>query len=190
MPKTEAEFNELMRDVLAGSEAAAQQLFRDYEPHLLRAIRRRLNKKMRPKFDSVDFAQDVWASFFAEDPEKRVFDSAEDLIRFLIRLASNKVADAARKQFKTQKCNIEREQSIEDPSVQKHNLMGAQPTPSQIVMSEEEWGVFLRRQPLVYRRILVLLREGRTPDSIADELKIHARTVYRVAERLAPGLKP
>ena len=56
---------------------------------------------------------------------------------------------------------------------QKDRLTAAQPTPSQIVMSQEEWREFLRKQPLVYQRIFILLREGSTPDEIAEELKIH-----------------
>ena len=189
MARTDAEFNALMHEVLAGSEEAAKELFRDYEPYLLQAIRRKLNKKMRPKFDSIDFAQDVWASFFAEEPEKRTFETPDDLIRFLIRLAHNKVADATRLRLKTQKFDIEREYSIDDSQLFDKNVLKAdQPTPSQIFMSQEEWREFLDRQPLVYRRIFILLRDGKTLDEIAQELDINKRTVQRVADRW-PGLK-
>src|SRR5882724_4971958 len=74
MPRTDEEFHDLMQKVLTGSQEAAQELFRDYEPYLLFAIRRKLDKRMRSKFDSADFAQDVWASFF-ETPDKRTFNS-------------------------------------------------------------------------------------------------------------------
>lgn len=188
MAKSDEEFHALMQEVLAGSDAAAKELFRDYEPFLLRAIRRKLSKRIRPKFDSIDFTQDVWASFFAREPEHRVFETSDDLMAFLTRLAQNKVTDAARQQFRAQKYNVNREQSMDDSTrFDKDWLRGADPTPSQIVMSQEEWQEFLRKQPLVYRRILILLREGKTAAVIAQELNIHPRTVQRVAERFMPG---
>jgi RNA polymerase sigma-70 factor (ECF subfamily) len=189
MTKTDADFDALMRQVLAGSEDAAKELFRNYEPTLLHAIRRRLNKKIRSKFDSVDFAQDVWASFFAEEPSKRVFESPDHLVAFLTALAQNKVTDETRKHFRTIKYNVEREQSMDDSQAfDREEIVGNQPTPSQIVMSHEEWRVFLRKQPLVYRRIFTMYRDGKTEGQIATELGIADRTVRRVMERLIPGL--
>jgi RNA polymerase sigma-70 factor (ECF subfamily) len=165
-------------------------LFRHYEPVLLQAIRRRLNKKIRSKFDSMDFAQDVWASFFADEPGKREFRTSEDLLKFLTRLAQNKVADKSRQRLKLQKHNVDRELSIDDSRrFDRDHLTGDQPTPSHIVMSKEEWTNFLRKQPLVHRRIFVMLREGKTHNEIATELGISSRHVRRVADQYAPGLK-
>lgn len=190
MQRSDEEFNALMQKVLAGSEEAAQELFRDYEPYLLHAIRRKLNKKIRPKFDSIDFAQDVWASFFAHAQDDRVFETPEDLVAFLTRLAQNKVIDVTRQQLKAKKRNVNREQSMDDSTrFNKESIQGNQPTPSQIVSSQEEWREFLRKQPLVYRRIFILLREGKSATEIAEELNIHPRTVHRVAERFVPGLR-
>src|SRR6516165_7459551 len=103
MPRTDQEFHALMQEVVAGSAEAAQELFRDYGPYLLHAIRRRMSKRIRSKFDSMDLAQDVWASFFAESPAKRSFDSPQQFIAFLAKLARNKVLDAVRQRLKTDK---------------------------------------------------------------------------------------
>ena len=188
MLKNDEKFRALMQQVLAGSQDAAQELFRDYEPGILKAVRRQLDKRIRSKFDSLDFAQDVWASFFAELPENVVFNTPDDLAKFLIKIAQYKVIDANRHHLKTQKNDVKREQSLDDSRrFDKDDLAAVQPTPSQIVMSEEEWIEFLRKQPLVYRRIFILLREGRSQDEIARELGIHQRTVNRVVGRLAPG---
>lgn len=190
MATPDEQFRALMNEVLSGSESAAQALFRDYEPYLLMVIRRRLNKRIRSKFDSLDFAQDVWASFFAEPPEKRSFDGPEELIAFLTTLAQNKVIDAVRHRMKAQKNNVDREQSIDDSThFDKNNLAGHQATPSQIVMTQEEWKEFLRKQPLVYRRIFTLLSEGKCNADIAHELGIHLRTVERVISGHAPGAR-
>lgn len=188
MTTTDDEFQALMQEVLTGSEAAAQRLFRDYEPYLLMVIRRRLSKQIRSKFDSLDFAQDVWASFFNEMTRKRSFASPDELVAFLTTVAHNKVVDAVRQRMMTQKHNVNLEQSIDDSTrFDKDNLPGDQPTPSQILMSQEEWKEFLRKQPLVYRRIFVLLREGKSPAEIAQELGIHQRTVDRVISRHTLG---
>ena len=189
MAKSDAEFHALMQQVISGSESAAIELFRDYEPYLLHAIRKKLSKKIRSKFDSADFTQDVWASFFAQEVERRVFATPDDLIRFLIRLAQNKVIDTTRQRLKQKKFNVNREQSLDDSQrFDKERLAARQATPSQIAMSQEEWRKLLSDLPLVYRRILVLLRDGVSFDEIAAELKIHPRTVRRVADRYVPGL--
>src|SRR5262249_31655904 len=95
--------------------------------------------------------------------------------------------EAVRQRMKGQKRSINREQSLDDSRrIDKNSLAGRQPTPSQIVMTQEEWKVFLRRQPLVYRRIFMLLRDGRTRRQIAAELGIHRRTVDRIVLRHAP----
>lgn len=187
MLKTDEEFHDLMQRVLTGSEPAAEELFRDYGPSLLHAIRRRLSKRIRSQFDSLDFAQDVWASFFKEGPEKRSFNSPTELVLFLTKVAENKVIDAFRHRVRTQKHDLEREESLDDSRrIDKGELVGAQPTPSQIVMSKEEWVEFLRKQPMAYRRIFILLREGKTQDEIAVELGIHKKTVQRVVADAAP----
>ena len=57
-------FVALMRRVREGSEAAAWELVDKYGGHLRRAVRRVLNPMLRSKFDSLDFVQLVWDSFF------------------------------------------------------------------------------------------------------------------------------
>jgi RNA polymerase sigma factor (sigma-70 family) len=187
MAKPNEDFQALMQRVLAGSDEAAQELFDRYAPYLLRAIRRRLNSRIRAKFDSQDFAQEVWASFFAESPNKRVFDSPSSLVAFLTILARNKVVEAVRQRTQTLKRDVAREQSLDDSrSFDKGRIVGNEPTPSQVVMSQEEWGAFLGKQPPVYRRVLILLRAGSSPVEIAKELGVHRRTVLRIAGRFAP----
>ena len=180
-----------MQQVVAGSDEAATKLFRHYEPLLIRAIRKRLTRRIRSKFDSIDFAQDVWASFFTEEQQRREFQTPEDLLAFLTRIAQNKVSDKTRQRLKLQKYDVSRELSMDDSKrFDRENLMGDQPTPSQIMMSQEEWTNFLRKQPLVHRRIFILLREGKSRSEIATELGINIRTVRRVADQVSPGHTP
>lgn len=185
MLNTAEAFNALMQQVLAGSEAAAEELFRDYEPYLLHAIRQRLSKRLRSNFDSLDIAQDVWKSFFVAPPAERHFQSPAELVAFLTKLAAHKVIDAARKRLRGQKHEAGREQSIDDSqSFDKNRLAAPDRTPSQILMSQEEWVKFLGEQPLVYRQVFILLREGKTHEEIAAELKISTKSVQRALGQL------
>ena len=187
MVRTDDEFHALMQKVVAGSETAAEELFRDYGPSLLHAIRQRMSERIRSQFDSLDFAQDVWASFFKDLPEKRSFTRPNELVVFLTKVAENKIIDALRHRLKTKKHDLQREESLDDSRrIDKDELVGEQPTPSQIMMTKEEWVEFLRKQPPVYRRIFILLREGKTQDQIAAELGIHKKTVQRVVADAAP----
>lgn len=189
MSKHDDEFQELMGRVLAGSDEAAQELFERYGPHLLHVIRRRLSQRVRSKFDSQDFAQDVWASFFAQARGKRMFADADALVNFLTSLAQHKVIDAVRQRTQTLKHDIDREQSLDDSRrLDKYELVGDQASPSQIVMTQEDWREFLSKQPPVYRRVLILLRLGKTKVEIAEELGLHPRTVSRIVDRVAPEI--
>jgi RNA polymerase sigma factor (sigma-70 family) len=187
MPQSDEQFNRLLGEAMNGSEEAARTLFEQYEEKLLKVIRRRLHKKVRSKFDSVDFAQDVWKSFFMAPAGKRVFKNPQELLAFLTTLAQNKVIEAIRQRLSAQKYNVNREQSLDDSrSFNKDNLVAPGATPSQVVGAEEEWNAFLRTQPLVYRRIFILLREGLTHQQIAAEVGINVRTVERAVAKFAP----
>lgn len=186
MANRDAEFARLMQRVLDGSEEATQQLHTAYGPHILRAVRQRLHRRLRSKFDSLDFVQDVWASFFSELPERKTFATPQDLVAFLTVIARNKVVDVVRMRMQQQKYNINRETPLESlPSADR--FPAAQQTPSEIMMGKEEWEVYLQKQPLVHRRILLLWREGETSSRIAEELRVSQRTVSRVLGKVISG---
>jgi RNA polymerase sigma-70 factor (ECF subfamily) len=188
MPDDDADFRALMERVLAGSPEATREFTERYGPSLLLAVRQRLNRNLRPKFDSLDFVQDVWAAFFAGLPRGRSFRSPVELIHFLDSLARNKVVEAVRQRLQGQKYNVNREQPLE-PLVRNGSAPEAQqPTPSEVAMGREEWERLLRRQPPVYRRVLLLLHDGKTPAAVAREVGVTERTVRRVTEKVAPWL--
>jgi len=189
MPDHDAEFLALMERVLAGSPQAASELTERYGPSLLRAVRLRLNRNLRPKFDSLDFVQDIWASFFADLPRSRSFHSPDELANFLACLARNKVVEAVRQRLQGQKYNVNREEPLEDLLRNPSRAPEArQPSPSEVAMGREEWERLLQRQPPVYRHILLLLHDGKTPAAVAQEIGIAVKTVRRVTEKVAPWL--
>jgi RNA polymerase sigma factor (sigma-70 family) len=184
------EFHALMKRVLAGSEDSARRLTELYGSSLRRAIRRHLDRRLRPKFDSSDFLQDAWASFFLDLPRQRTFDDPDDLAAYLCAIARNKVVEVHRQRVNGQKYNVTRERPLPASAAgtPRDDLAARQATPSTTAMSREEWDRLIERQPLVYRKVLLLAHEGRTPPEIARELGVSDRQVRRILGKLLPGL--
>jgi len=182
----QSSFNELIAQVQAGNEAAAQRLFDEFGQHIMRAIRRRLHQRLRAQYDSMDFAQDVWKSFFTDAAQRYRLETPEQLIGLLTTMARNKVVESVRGRLGTRKRDLQREHSLERDVGGGDRFPGRQPTPSQIAMGREAWERLLAEQPPVYRRVLLLLREGKSPGTIAQELGISDKTVRRVILKVAP----
>jgi RNA polymerase sigma factor (sigma-70 family) len=179
------EFRILLRQVQSGSQEAIRELIERYAPHIVRAVRRKLSKAIRPKFDSIDFAQAVWASFFAAPKNLVEFDRPEELIRYLAVLARNKVVDEIRRRMQTDKYNVNREESLDDSALHFRATLAANgPSPSEVAVADELWERLLRGRPESYRRIIELRRDGNTHQEIACQLGLNERTVRRVIRRV------
>jgi RNA polymerase sigma-70 factor (ECF subfamily) len=176
------DFQGLMRRVQAGDSDAVRELTERYGPGVLRAVRRTLPRRMRGKFDSLDFVQDVWASFFVDPPAERRLESPADLARFLAAMARNKVVNGIRQQPEAKDPAL-RERSLEDEySSPDKALLGREPTPSQVVGAEDTWENMLGGLPPHHRPIAILARQGLSVEEIAFELHLAMRTVYRVLD--------
>src|SRR5437868_2232302 len=90
-------FQRLMERLRSGAADAPGELLDRYGAHVLRVIRHRLDQRLRQEFDSADFLQDVWKSFFQAPPPGRTFDRPEALIAYLAQVARHKVVDACRR---------------------------------------------------------------------------------------------
>jgi RNA polymerase sigma-70 factor (ECF subfamily) len=179
-------FRTLMQRVLAGDPAAAERLCRDYQSHILRVVRRRLTPRLRSRFDSLDYVQDVWSSFFAQPPRDHDFEDPAALVAYLERMAQFKVGEVHR-QAGTLKNDIHREQPLEAPGGwPDERLRANQPTPSQIVGAEDEWQRMLRGRSPQHQRILHLLRQGLSHREIAELLKTTEKTIQRLVRNLFP----
>lgn len=188
MAEESREFAGLMRRVCAGSQGAAGVLVDRYGPHILRIVRRKLNRSLRAKFDSDDFVQAVWASFFALPLDRYNFEQSEALVGFLFHLARNKVVEAVRQRLQTQKYNINRERALDEGETRPADtIVAREPSPSEIAIAREEWDRLLAAQPEHYQQILMALRAGETQQSIAQQLGLNERTVRRVIRKIAPG---
>ncbi len=182
------DFDALMQRIREGSQEAAQELFEIYGPHLFRVVRRQLHRTMRSKYDSADFVQAVWASFFAVEPEKTHFDTPEALISYLAKIARNKVIDAVRQRFGTIKYNVGRERSLEAAEMfNQRRVVSREPSPSQVVRAKERKDQIMARLSEAQQPIVALVLEGYTHREIAEKLGLNERTIRRVLHKVTPG---
>jgi hypothetical protein len=79
----EEDFPALMKRVRDGSATAIQELLERYEPSVLKIIRETLPDRLRAQFDSIDFTQDMWKSFFPRLPQAPAFETPAELAAYL-----------------------------------------------------------------------------------------------------------
>lgn len=178
-------FSQLMDQLQHGSQDAAWELIEVYGPHVRRYVRRTLTSDMRSKFDSIDFAQVVWASFFREPHRIRELTTPQQLLGYLATMARNKVIDESRKRLDSRKRDVRREESLEHTkSGEKRLLHSHDPSPSSVAVARERWNRLVRNQPEDVRQILELRFRGETYDEIARRLDINEKTVRRTLAQL------
>jgi RNA polymerase sigma factor (sigma-70 family) len=184
-----AEFDRLMAEVAAGSEDAAWQLAETYTPHIISAVRRSLSPKLRQKVDSLDFAQTLWASLLLRPSNLTRLKTPNELIAFLVAATRKKVCEKARR-FKAQKCDIGREESLDQRSAVvsrvSHDkaLYAREPSPSAMVRVRDRWHNILEKASKQDREIVRLRLEGYTFMEIGERLQIYEQTARRAVRRL------
>ncbi len=184
---TQSEFEHLMQRVRDGSQDAAWQLLQNYGPHVRRVVRRTLRPEMRSRFDSIDFAQAVWASFFAQVKKFSEANDPRQLIAMLVAIAKHKVIDEMRRQMDASKRNISRECRLDEYDESLVHPVRRQPTPSEFAIARERWSHMLADKPARDQEILRLRFNGETQRSIAEMLNVSERTVQRVLEKCLNG---
>ena len=180
MNEQTSEFGQAIERVCAGSEEAIWEFIESYGPHIQRVVRRRLNQNMRSKFDSVDFVQMVWASFFANPQQIARFKEPEQLIGYLVSMARNKVVDENRRRLQYQQHNVKKEFSFEFNETSHPTLDRKQDTPSAIAIARERWRSIMDCQSERNRQVVQLRISGATFVEIGEKLGIHERTARQV----------
>ncbi len=174
-------FRDLLQDVEAGSEDAIRQLLESHGGVVLRVVRARLNRLLRRQYDSEDFVQAVWVSFFKHRDLVGRFKSIEDLSAFLKSMAANKVIYECRRRLKTQRYDRRRERAAESWGLNSLDQLHARdPTPSAIVGAQDELAKFTDME----QKLIRLRAAGSTHDEIAAALDIHPSTVRRILKRI------
>src|SRR6202034_3649815 len=97
-PREEGELRQFLARIRDGDELAARELLARYEAEVRLVVRRQLPRLLRSRFDSLDFLQSVWGSFFRRmRTSPTEFEDSRHLVAFLARAAKNKVIDEYRR---------------------------------------------------------------------------------------------
>jgi RNA polymerase sigma-70 factor (ECF subfamily) len=180
----QTDFGVLMGRVRAGEAGAYEEMLARYGDEVRAAVRRRLHDRLRTQYDSLDFVQDVWASFLALEPGRYRFDDQDELVGFLCRVARNKVVEVFRQRFATQRADVTREERLASGGGSAVGPAGREPTPSQFAVAGERWADLVRRLPAGQRAVLERLRDGHTHEEVAAMLNVSVRTVERIVRRI------
>jgi RNA polymerase sigma factor (sigma-70 family) len=178
-----SEFAELMVRLESGSSDAAWELIDRYSSHVLRYVRRNMHYRLRSKFDSQDFVQMVWASFFRDPNQIKGLANPGQLIGLLASMARNKVISEVRRRLHSQNRSVMRETNLDTPDASVE-LFAKDPTPSSIAIARERWHQLVDHQPPHVKTIVERRLAGMTFQDIASELGLHERTVRRTIEKL------
>jgi RNA polymerase sigma-70 factor (ECF subfamily) len=189
-----ASFVGLMGRVKAGESAAAEELLKQYEPTVRRAIRvRMVNPALRRTMDSMDLCQSVMGSFFVRAALGQYdLGTPEQLVGLLVRLARNKVADRARHEQAKRRDH----RRTKDDGAVVDQVADRQESPSQIVSGQELLECFRAKLSDEERYLAEQRALGREWNDLALELgqgaeglrKQLQRAVDRVAQQLGIDL--
>jgi RNA polymerase sigma-70 factor (ECF subfamily) len=109
MPE-DPEISELVARAKRGDEAAIREFLTRFEHEVRMMVRNRLPRRLRSRFDSMDFVQSVWKSFFSSlRSGSTEFENIHHLRGFLAGVARNKVYQQHRRLTRTEKHAINRE---------------------------------------------------------------------------------
>jgi RNA polymerase sigma-70 factor (ECF subfamily) len=174
---------ELLARIREGDEGAARELLARYESKVRMVVRRQLPRLLRARFDSLDFLQSVWGSFFHRiQGGPNDLDEEQNLIAFLAWAARNKVIDEYRRAA-TQRQDIAREERLET-NRDRDLILASGDTPSQLAQAHETYDRLRELLPADRRIILELKAAGHSCREIGDRLGLSERTVQRVLEDL------
>jgi DNA-directed RNA polymerase specialized sigma24 family protein len=175
------DFQLLLDRLKSGDVQAAEELVKKYGPHVVRAIQRRArSNKMRILYSTEDCMQSVWGSIFGDREKMAKIQSPEHMVRYLARVAYNKLIDQDRHQ-RAQRNDIYRECPLPGEDTQdRFGLVDGDPSPSHKALVEDEWEHQTRGLSSAKKTILDLHRKGHTSEEIAVHTEYSGRGIRRI----------
>src|SRR3954462_15933112 len=168
-PRDEEEnISSFLARIQAGDEAAARELLTRYEAEVRLVVRRQLPRLLRSRFDSLDFLQSVWGSFFRRvrtGPAE--FEDSRHLVAFLARAAKNKVIDEYRRAA-SRKQDMHREEPLWTEGMRPREVAADIDTPSELAQAHEVFVHLRDLLPAEHRTILELKAEGLSSRDIGE----------------------
>ncbi len=180
----ESELTDFLRRIQAGDESAARELLSRFEAEVRLVVRRQLPRLLRSRFDSLDFLQSVWGSFFRRmRTAPTEFEDSRHLVAFLARAAKNKVIDEYRRAA-SRKQDMHREEPLWGDGMRPRDVPDPIDSPSEVAQAREVIVRLRELMPADRRAILEMKAEGLSSKDIGERLGISERTVQRVLEEL------
>jgi RNA polymerase sigma-70 factor (ECF subfamily) len=160
-------FDDLIRRMRAGDQAAATQLVQQYEPAIRRVVRIQLrNPRLRRLLDSVDICQSVLGTFFVRAALGQYeLRTPEQLLKLLANIARHKLAD----QVKQHQRGRRDHRRVESGSPDERAIAATQSSPSEQVAFQELLDESRKRLSEEERYLADQRALGRGWDEIAAE---------------------
>lgn len=181
-------FRQLLERVQSGCQSSSAELVQSMSAHICRVIDRRLDYRLRRKYDVGDFEQMVWASFFRHRWKVTDFEDPRQLARYLVAMARNKVIQVIRSQLQTIKRDVRREWTLDERTVGIAAAACDHQTPSQVAIRNECLQRWLTGESSRAVKIVKMRLAGAHYVEIAEGLGVHERTVRRTMQRLVKQL--
>lgn len=193
---THESFHDLLKQVQAGDEASIGLLLSVFEKEIRLIVRHKLPRRLRARYDSMDFVQSVYQSILADwrvQPPVQ-FQNQAQVRSYLQGIATNKVLEMYRRETRTQKYDISREVSglIRGTASTTDDLdrttaidpPSSDPTPSKHLQAKDLMEKLTRGRPAVVATILNLRNEGRTFEEIGGIVGLSERSIRRMVNDL------
>jgi RNA polymerase sigma-70 factor (ECF subfamily) len=180
------DFTDLLARAKRGDPAAIRDFLSRFEREVQMMVRARLPKRLRTQFDSVDFVQAVWKSFFWDlGQNPRDFENVDHLRGFLAGVVRNKVREQHRRLTRTEKWDLSREERLYvrrgDREVLR-DVVSPDPSPSEAAQAGDRLEQLLAGRSPREVEVLTLRRQGLTLTEIAAQTGINERSVRRIIE--------
>jgi RNA polymerase sigma factor (sigma-70 family) len=166
-----------------GDVTAVEAVFTAYESYLRAVVRRQLPRRLRPKFDSIDVVQSVWAELFNGFRQGNwQFASPAQLQAFLVTVVRRRLTDRVRHYHHA----LDREQPL---TTRPEDMpISPQPRPSEIAQANDLWDRMLAICPPAHHELLQYKRQGLQLTEIAARTGLHEGSVRRILRQLAREL--
>ncbi len=180
------EFSDCMARAKAGDPAAIREFLCRFEEEVRIMVRARLPRKLRSRFDSVDFAQAVWQSFFSDLNQHGLnFESEQHLRKFLAGVVRNKVFEQHRRLTRTGKYDLAREERLYvrrgDRDVARE-VISPDPSPSETAQASDRLAQLTAGCSPLEVDVITLRRQGLTFAEIATQTGVNERTARRIID--------
>ncbi len=180
-----------MERIRAGDQQAAAELVRQYESLIRREVRLHLeDRRLCRVFDSMDVCQSVLGSFFLRAAAGQYdLERPEQLVKLLVTMTRNKLASAARKQYRQRR---DQRRQAGDGAERMAQVADPGPGPGSVVSGQELLKLFREGLSEEERQLVDLRAEGLAWAEIATRLggtpEARRMQLARAIERMAQVL--